>query len=775
MKISDALLNICVIQYPESSPPVVETAVETFSQCFPDVTIRTTTLFSPEPVGGVFNIAVASGEKLKDGGLTPPEDDFIYLRILEDGSGTLITSRSHFLYSFLRLLLDSLTEEELAPYAGGKWYVPAFKWQRISYDYFLTQEGRIQRGLARAAYVKELARLGFTHIEVNGLAYPMSLETCTKGEIYPMFYTYCPALDQFVSSRLNKGLYPQYYLAANLKFLKENARLARKYGLSPGLLCFEPRSVPEQFFQRYPMLRGARVDHPFRSFKPRYNMTIAHPKVREHYAEMMNNLMREVPELSFLAVWSNDSGAGFEHTKSLYVGRNGGAYLIREWKDDGEIARVAGENALRFFRLLRDAASEVNPEFRVITRLESFYGEHETVWDGLEDGIDAETASLIARGWETPYTHPQYIDSHSINAGTVYQNRFDQAEKPLMDELDTREARAHFYFTAGPHTMFEPLLGVPYPFLTFNRLKTLRENGVQYLAHCGGISPPELVPYNINHEIVRRFQYEPEMNIEDTVASLARKWAGEEFSERLIEAWRLTEEALLAFPNVTPLYSTHGFTWYRLWVRPLVPDYEALAPEERAYYEAYMCTTPHNPNNVDLSRDVLFRLTSPEKSWMDVERMDGNVWPPMNQAVALLEEAAAGASASLSAENVIHDQMVRLKALRCWLTTQRSVAAWIAGVYGYMGADDDDEKAGWRGFLKDAILKEIDNTEKLISLFDTGVEFMALTDRGETPLIHGDNLKELLPRRIELMQAHIEDEPRIDFEYTERQAGKLVI
>ena len=37
-----------------------------------------------------------------------------------------------------------------------------------------------------------------------------------KGEVYPMFYTYCPALDQFVYSELNKGLYPFYYLSANL-------------------------------------------------------------------------------------------------------------------------------------------------------------------------------------------------------------------------------------------------------------------------------------------------------------------------------------------------------------------------------------------------------------------------------------------------------------------------------------------------------------------------------------------------------------------------------
>ena len=56
----------------------------------------------------------------------------------------------------------------------------------------------------------------------------MGLEDGPKGETYPMFYTYCPALDQFVYSSLNEGLYPKYYLSANLASMKENARLARE-------------------------------------------------------------------------------------------------------------------------------------------------------------------------------------------------------------------------------------------------------------------------------------------------------------------------------------------------------------------------------------------------------------------------------------------------------------------------------------------------------------------------------------------------------------------
>jgi hypothetical protein len=54
--------------------------------------------------------------------------------------------------------------------------------------------------------------------------------------------------------------------------------------------------------------------------------------------------MHSVPDLSYMSVWTNDSGAGFEHTGSLYVGRNGGPYMIREWRNHDKIAQAAGQS-----------------------------------------------------------------------------------------------------------------------------------------------------------------------------------------------------------------------------------------------------------------------------------------------------------------------------------------------------------------------------------------------------------------------------------------------
>lgn len=773
MKLIEAFNNIRKIEYLKGAPPVVVTVTDEIVKEFPKIKKAAVSKFG-KAEDGILKIAVADKNVLKALQLEMKKDTYVYLQMNENGSGILLSSHTNFLYAFVRSMLEDKDAHTLDAFKNGYTINPAFKWQRLTYDYFLTQPGRIQKNLNRESYIQGVARLGFTHLEVNALAYPMGLETGPKGETYPMFYTYCAALDQFVYSKLNKGLYPFYYLSANLKNLKENAALGVKYGMTPGMLCFEPRSVPEQFFQKYPMLRGGRVDHPFRSFQPRYNMTITHPKVLDHYAEMVTKLVKAVPELGYIDIWTNDSGAGFEHTKSLYVGRNGGAYLIREWKDDEEISRLAGENALRFLRVLRDAGKKENPKFRVITRMESFYGEHDTIWNGLEEQLEVETNSLAVKGWGNIYTHPKYPDNTDVGGGTVYQQQFDNNEKSEMADLAKRGSNAHYYFAVGPQVFFDPLMGVPVPKLTLKRMKMLKENGVDFLSHHGGSFPPDLVPYNVNHEVTRMFQFHPEIDADRALTHLAMKWAGEKYYKKLLKAWDLAEEAILAFPNVIPLYSSFGFSWYRLWVRPFIPNLDAISAKDRAFYEDHICTTPHNPNNVDLSKDVLFVLTTPEKSRVNVQRIDKNLWKPLDKAIQMLSEIEKDAKTDLGPANVIHDQLIRLKALHCWFMTQRNVGQWISCVYGYMNAKNKDQKKKQKEMLTEMMQMEIENTKKLSKLLDSDVEFMSMTDQGETPLIYGTNLKSLLPRRIKLMKKHMKDEPFIDFDYIEKKAGEPV-
>jgi hypothetical protein len=89
-----------------------------------------------------------------------------------------------------------------------------------------------------------------------------------------------------------------------------------------------------------------------------------------------------------------------------------------------------------------------------------------------------------------------------------------------------------------------------------------------------------------------------------------------------------------------------------------------------------------------------------------------------------------------------------------------------------MQATGDSERGECRALIDGLMARELENSERLLALLDSDVEFMATTDQGETPLMYGRNLKEMLGKRMELMLTHREDEPYIDPDYIERNAGR---
>ena len=138
------------------------------------------------------------------------------LTIRANGSALITVTHRSYAYSFLNFILNDIWGKDIRTFARGRFFSPSFQWLRSSYDNFLCQEWRVHGGLEKASYIQSMAAAGFTHLEVNGLGWPMALEDGPQGETYLMFYTYCPALDQFVSSSLASGLSPDYYLSANL-------------------------------------------------------------------------------------------------------------------------------------------------------------------------------------------------------------------------------------------------------------------------------------------------------------------------------------------------------------------------------------------------------------------------------------------------------------------------------------------------------------------------------------------------------------------------------
>ena len=137
-----------------------------------------------------------------------------------------------------------------------------------------------------------------------------------------------------------------------------------------------------------------------------------------------------------------------------------------------------------------------------------------------------------------------------------------------------------------------------------------------------------------------------------------------------------------------------------------------------------MVSPPHNPNKVDLSKDVLFELVPPAYARKAHRRIDRSVWKPLAQALALLAQAreAARAGKDERAIRVFEDQFFRAAALKCVFETQRNAAVWIDAVHAYPAARSAKTKAALRGRLEDMIGREIANSRDLIALWNEAPE-----------------------------------------------------
>lgn len=661
----------------------------------------------------------------------PPEGDWAFFSFT-NGQGELSASAPHLLYTMLCKLRSEWLTEPAESFAQGRLIKPQFRWL-AGRDEFLT--GRFGFCKRRQhpvtpedleSSMRELARLGCNHIVINELA-RRSAETGPKGEVYYRFYDYTPDIDQYVETKLNAGTYPREYLLSNLSLLKSLAKMADKYGLIPGFYAAHPRSVPDSLLAKFPFLRGARIDHTFRSYHPRYNLTVAHPAVRWHQAELIRTLLKEVPELGFIKMLLNDSGSGFEYTASLYSGRNGGPYIVREWRPDDEIARLAANNVIRYYQTLRDAAREINPDFHLMTGLKNIAEEQEPILNGMDTGINLQTQS----------------------------QRSDIEDPEWQATRTSLESRGAHVLSDTNATGSSYLLGIPCPWVVAKRLQNELDRGFDRIDVY--LNPAHLVPHDINRDIIAAYQTSNgNIDIETYIKQVAQNWVGSSQADTLLEIWKLVDKAVENAP-IHFLYGWLGFTWYRFWIRPFVPDIAAIPETERAYYEEPMLTVFNNPHNIDFAADALWKLHSIEACDKDINTFDTIVWPALDKAIEL--------SASQDSD-FWHDLHDRLKAYRYYTETMRNICAWIASVHGYQEATNDTEREKRHQQAKDMVARELSNAQNLLALWQTSdIDFMPLQTYGESVHNYGLNLGDLLKKKIHLMETYGDREPRIDPNY----------
>jgi hypothetical protein len=373
----------------------------------------------------------------------------------------------------------------------------------------------------------------------------------------------------------------------------------------------------------------------------------------------------------------------------------------------------------------------VNPDFRLICDLAPFYAERKYIVPELGDDIDAGEFGSFAEA-------------------------LSEAEQAALNEAG---AMTHLKADIGDNNV----IGVPFPLLVHERLLQAFKNGTRVL--LASSTPHSLAPYDINGEVLRAVQLSPERPLEEVVALCAKRWGGEDNADALIELWRLSDAAVRAFPAGVPL-GTFAFPWFRLWVRPFVPNIDALPEDERAYYERFLLATFNNPARVDLNNDMMWNFLSAGGAGEKKSGIDAAVFPPLARAI----EQCAGLLDRLSGENrvraVFLDLHDRLLAARSYFSTMRNMLAWIEGVHGYLEAGTPEEKNRCRALSHDMANRELENAKSLLSLWQhSTTDFMPVSLMGETIHSYSENFGELLEKKIRLMEQHLDDEPYVDPAY----------
>jgi hypothetical protein len=207
--------------------------------------------------------------------------------------------------------------------------------------------------------------------------------------------------------------------------------------------------------------------------------------------------------------------------------------------------------------------------------------------------------------------------------------------------------------------------------------------------------------------------------------------------------------------------STFGFPWFRLWVRPFVPDIDAIPPGDRKYYEDFFLATFNNPARVDFNNDMMWNFFSVAQARERKERIDREVLPHLDDALGHV--APAVEKLPPGSRGVVTDQVDRLRAYRCFCSTLRNTVAWTEAVHGYLEARSDGEREAYRGASRAMVDAELATTRALLDLWrTTTTSFMPVSSIGESLHIYADNFGELLERKLSLMERHRNDVPAID-------------
>ena len=472
-------------------------------------------------------------------------------------------------------------------------------------------------------HVERLKRRGVTHVMVNqGLvSIPRAME---PENPYFAFSSYGFALDQFVSSSYNEGIYYEGLLAENRRLLLHNAALARKYGFRCAIRCVEPTFMMERFFQRHPAMRGPRVDNPSCSTMPVFALCPMMPETQDHYRQLMHKMLALVPEIDEMHIFTNDSGGGVCYSSHLYSGANG----------PGHCHDVpTGRQAQVFCHALVEGGRTVNPAFRVVMTSGLSPKEKEDFVRDMPEGTASSVYGAFAWGggledrWATQAVGPVIFNNpaeRKIARAWQYAD-YETRIRQVKEQGGTVYANYNSDYYTGDD---------PRPYETHEIVCQLLDWGVTNI--IGGV--PGTSIYSANTAVFLDAAAKGRRPVEEVVQDIATAWVGAELAPALCDAWRLNDAAAreLPIPHAGHLLCI----WAYIRNMPIVPDEGQLADGDLDYFrqELQSYDTKMREQAGGVWRILHY---GPELKVQYLRQYDEVVFPRLRQAIGILDALLA--------------------------------------------------------------------------------------------------------------------------------------
>jgi len=565
-----------------------------------------------------------------------------------------------------------------------------------------------------AEQATRLKPYGRVQIEISALADKSWYEIPQGGSPWHEYACHIAAPWKFFPHPDIAPHLPADWVEANRELMLAKAEVVRKLGLGAMAYAKNSHFLPESFFGQFPALRGPRVDHPRRSRREEFVWCTDLPRTREIVDWMMVKMLENVPEIESIFTGTNDSGSGLCWAAAQYPGPNGPVHC----KEIGVAGRVR-----TLCETVHGSAGKLDRQ--IVQR----WG-HTNLWDGEMD--------LVLQNLP-PRTYINAHDKSLIITGTMINDA--QPFRGMIDPLAVIEAMERYH---------SPEVETVLMMLT-----------QEFYGRAD--SSPEAVEKFL--ELVIECIENPSAGMKaklDMLNTVSARWGGEQYGDKVFEAFYSMHRALELTDIVAPGYRRlirFCPVSMRYLTRPLLIRPQVLSAEEEAYF------LPHVFNiNTDEARmdyiDVHGGRLSGTASWDDRE---------LKKALDHALEAALIFESCKSATEGKWFGKIAL-GLRMWVSYMRSIHNFYHGqIIRDQNAEilagpprTPEKTASWSGqggilAWNEIMRNEFDNTGELIELLKAGgMELVAKAKdaRHEDTFLLGPNLLQQLEKKRKLMRDH---------------------